>query len=243
MSAGAGSIELTARRSGSRTVLERIRYDGISRCSRSFARDDAALVVLSQLGPGVVRGDHVTLTGRLLDESHLIVTSQTATRLMGGARGSDARVWWTLESGASLELIGEPLIATGAATYEASTTIELGQRSRVVLSEITRVPAQARVTLRTSVRQSGRELFYDAVNAAAAAPAVVGTFAIVGIATGAVAEIASALDIAAAAHSGVRIGVGLLPNGVFGRALSDDVWTVRAALIALHAAARPLLFD
>ena len=162
---------------------------------------------------------------------------------MGGARGSDARAWWTLDAGASLELIGEPLIATGAATYEASTTIELGHHSRVVLSEITRVPAQARVTLRTSVRQAGRELFYDAVDAAAAAPAVVGTFAIVGIAAGAVAEIADALDTAAAAHNGLRLGVGLLTNGVFARALSEDVWTVRAALIALHAAARPLLVD
>jgi hypothetical protein len=92
------------------------------------------------------------------------------------------------------------------------------------------------------VRQAGRELFYDAVNSAAAAPAVVGTFAIVGIAAAAVAEIAGALDTAAVGHNGVRLGVGLLTNGVFGRVLSDDVWTVRAALIALRAAARPLLF-
>jgi hypothetical protein len=227
---GAGSLELSARRAGERTVLERIRYDGIARCSRAFARGDAALVVLSQLGPGVVHGDDVVTTGTLQPGAHLIVTGQTTTRLLGGALPSRANVTWLLGSGAFLETIGEPIIASPGAFHAASTTIELAPQAVVLISEIACVPREARVSIRTIVRREGRELMYDAVDAGRAAPRTVGTFAIVGIDAGAIEGLAGALDALADTLGGATIGLGRLDCGVFARVLDDDPWTVRSIL-------------
>ncbi len=235
MSYGSGSLTIAARRSGPRTVLDRVRYDGISRCSRAFAHGNAALVVLSQLGPGVVRGDSITTEGHVHADAHLVVTSQSATRLMGGPRIASARAHWRLEDRAVLELIGEPLVASTDARYETTTTIELGPHALVLVSEIAAVPTSARVRLRTSVRTADRELLYDAFDAAAAAPHVVGTFALVGADAESSAALVDALD--AAAFPELRIGIGRLAAGAFVRILGQDIWLVRTALGALRAAA------
>jgi urease accessory protein UreH len=228
---GAGSLTISARRAGSRTIVERLRYDGISRCSRAFAQGDAALVVMSQLGPGVVRGDAVTTCGRVDSGAHLIVTNQAATRLLGGARPSSARATWSLATGAVLELIGEPLIAQGDARYESSTSIELAADSFVLLSELARVPPGARVRLRTQVSREARVLFYDAFEAAEAAPSVVGTFTLIGVPARRVGPLVVALDETAdRMNEIIRIGIGALPAGAFGRLLGNDMWAVRTAL-------------
>jgi urease accessory protein UreH len=237
-----GSLALTATRAGGRTILERVRYDGVSRCSRAFRSGDAALVVLSQLGPGVIRGDAVTTHGRVQAGAHLIVTSQSATRLMGGPRGSGSHATWIVDAGATLELIGEPLVALGGARFAASTTIELAEGARALVSEISAVPPDADVRLRTSIRRSGRELFYDAVDAAAAAPSAVGTFALVGLADTEIAPTLAALDDASDANSEARVGTGALAAGVFARVLAGDPWTVRATLERLREAASSYAF-
>jgi urease accessory protein UreH len=241
MSFGSGSLTIAARRAGSRTVLERVRYEGISRCSRAFAVDGAALVVLSQLGPGVVRGDAVTTAGHVRAGAHLIVTSQAATRLMGGARRSGSHATWIVEDDATLEIIGEPLVASGAARHESTTSIHLAPGAVVVMSDIAAVPRGADVRLRTSVTRGGRELFYDAFEAGAAAPLAVGTLAIVGLAPGRVAALVDALDVAAEAASDLRLGIGALSSGAFARILAPDIWPIRSALQALRDAAWSVL--
>jgi urease accessory protein len=241
VSYGAGTLAITARRSGTQTILERLRFDGISRCSRAFRDGDAARVMLSQLGPGVVRGDAVTTSGHVRAGAHLIVTSQAATRLMGGPRPSRAQATWSLDERAVLELIGEPLVAGSEASYDATTIVELQPGSFIVMSELTRVSAAADVRLRTSVRRTGRELYYDAVDAAACAPQAVGTFAIVGLEAARVAALLAAID--AATDHDSRVGVGGLPTGVFARILADDLWAIRSLLSDLRAAAWSALRD
>ncbi len=238
MSFGRGALTLAARRCGARTVLERVRYEGISRCSRAFAHGDAALVVLSQLGPGVVRGDDVTTVGHVRADAHLIVTGQSATRVMGGARPSRASAAWTVDDRAVLELLGEPLVAGRDARYGSAATIELGAGSVVLLSEVAAVSAEAAVRVRTSVRRAGRELFFDAFDAASAAPHAVGTFAVVGITDQRSHALVAALDTAADAVDDVRIGIGMLRDGAFARLIGSDVWAIRTALAALREAAR-----
>ncbi len=241
MSAGRGSLTLVTRRSARRTVLERIHYDGISRCSRSFADDDAARIVVSQLGPGVVRGDRTILTGRLRAGSHLIVTQQTTTRILGGPAPSTARAHWTLDAGATLQLIGEPLIASADADYAATTEIDLGDGARVVMSEIAHVPHSARVRLHTIIRSGKREVLYDAVEAAAAAPCVVGTFAVIGLSPPELSAALDALDAHSDARTDVATGVGALSQGVFARVLGTDVWAVRSMLLTCVTLADRLL--
>jgi urease accessory protein UreH len=234
---GSGSLTIAARRAGSRTVLERVRYEGISRCSRAFARGDAALVVLSQLGPGVVRGDSVTTAGRVHAGAHLIVTSQAATRLMGGGRPSGSHATWIVDEDATLEIIGEPLVASADARYEATTSIELAAGAFAIVSDIAAVPGSAEVRLRTSVTRGGRDLFYDAFDAGAAAAQAVGTLAIVGLAPDRIAPLVAALDSAADAIAGTRLGIGALTSGAFTRILAPDIWSVRSTLEVLREAA------
>ncbi len=242
MSFGLGSLQLSARRAGVRTVLERVRYDGITRCSRAFTRGDAALVVLSQLGPGVVRGDDVSTIGHLRADAHLIVTSQTATRVMGGPRASRSRARWTVDDGATLDIVGEPLLAAHDARYEATTAIELGRGSLVLLSEVAAVPSGAAVRLRTVVQRAGREFLYDAFDAGAAAPHAVGTLALIGLPADQIACVLAALD-AVENPPGIRCGVGALAAGLFARMLAHDVWALRSHLMALRTAVSATLIS
>jgi urease accessory protein UreH len=231
-----GSLAIAARRAGSRTIVERLRYEGISRCSRAFAEGPAARVVFSQLGPGVVRGDLTRCAGSVGAGAHLIVTQQSATRLMGGTRGASAHASWTLAGDALLELIGEPVVAATDARYDAVTLIALAAGAAVLITDVAQVSRGSGVRLRTSVRRDGRELWYDALEPAAAAPDVVGTFAIVGIAEEHRAQLVACLDRAADNCADVRTGVGSLRCGVAARVLARDVWAVRTALDELRSA-------
>src|SRR5476649_418047 len=209
----AGTLHIGARHDGTRTVVDRLRYDGLARCSRTFYENGVAKIVTAQLGPGVIHGDDVVTTGRVDDGAHLIVTQQTATRVLGGARTARAFANWTVGSGAMLELIGEPLVAAGDAGYEATVTIVLKENARALIADIAHVPADANVRLRTLVTRAGRDVLYDAVDAQAAAPAAVGTLAYVGLDETEAARCVAALDDAARSITNVRIGIGLLPGG------------------------------
>jgi urease accessory protein UreH len=197
--------------------------------------------MLSQLGPGVLRGDAVTTHGRVRAGAHLIVTNQTATRLMGGTRPATSRSVWSVDDGAVLELIGKPLLANPNARYANSTNIELGPGAAVLSSDIACVPGDAEVRMQTSVSRFGRELFYDNVDAGATAPDAVGTFALVGIEPLRVPPLVAALDRAVDSLSDARAGVGALNAGAFVRVVAADAWTVECALVVLRAAARAYL--
>jgi urease accessory protein UreH len=129
-----GSLELHAARAGPHTVLRRLRYDGTLRCSRAFPHEAAALVVTSQLGPGIVHGDRLRLHGTLDERAHLIVTAQSATRIMGGEHTSVTEARWSVAAGALLELIGEPLVPSPGARLQATTRITLAPTSTSALA-------------------------------------------------------------------------------------------------------------
>ncbi len=237
MSYGAGSLAIVARRAGPRTILERLRYDGISRCSRAFRDGDAARIMLSQLGPGVVRGDAVTTSGDVQADAHLIVTSQAATRLLGGVAPSTSHANWKLADGAILELLGEPLVADDTSAYSATTKIDLGSNAYVLISDLAHVSAGATVRLSTTVWRAGEELYYDAIDAGACAPQAVGTFALVGLATPWIDALCCALDALTSRPTEMMLGVGVLPTGIFVRIAGFDLWAVRSLLAQLRTSA------
>ncbi len=217
-------------RRGARTVIERVRYDGVARCSRTFARDGAALVMLSNLGPGVVRGDRLELTGTVCGGAHLIVTEQTATRVLGGSAPSTFAANWTVEPGATLDLRAEPVVAHHRGEHEIVTEIDCAPDACVILRDLASVAGDARLRLRTLVRVDGRDRFYDALELGAAAPPAVGTFVVIGRALA-----PEPFDALAQAATDVRIGIGTLPEGLFARVLGPAVWPVSEALAALRA--------
>lgn len=241
MSAPTGSLMIAARRAGPRTIVERLRYEGISRCSRAFADGVAARVVFSQLGPGVVRGDLTHCAGSIGAGAHLIVTQQSATRLMGGPRGAAAHDAWTVASDALLELLGEPVVAAADARYDAVTRVDLAPGAAVLITDVAHVTAGSAVRVRTSVRRGARELWYDALEPAAVAPEVVGTFAVIGLSDDDASRLIACLDRAADGCADVRAGVGRLRYGVAARILARDVWAVRTALDVLRSAVRPMV--
>jgi len=227
----AGSLELNAGRAGSRTVLRRLRYDGVMRCSRAFPHDAAALVVMSQLGPGIVHGDRLRLRGALDEDAHLIVTAQSATRVLGGERAAVSEARWSVGAGAVLELLGEPLVPSAGACFETTTRIALERGARVLVTDAVRACTGVDVRTRTVIELDGRECFYDALDVARAAPAAVGTLALFGLSADEVSAAVRALDAASAvAHA----GVGAYRDGVFVRLRAATLWPVRETLLALR---------
>ncbi|GAC1586864.1 MAG: hypothetical protein NVS3B28_10940 [Candidatus Velthaea sp.] len=219
-----------------RTVLRRLRYEGVMRCSRAFARDGAALVVTSQLGPGVVHGDRLRLHGALDAGAHLIVTAQSATRVLGGERPASAEARWDVAAGAVLELIGEPLVPTPGSHFATTVRVALAGGARVLLTDAVRACAHADVRARTIITVEGRECFYDALDVARVPPGGVGTLALFGLCAH---EAAAAVNVLEAACAGAEVGqtgVGAYPAGVFVRVHAHSLWLVRETLSALRTA-------
>jgi urease accessory protein UreH len=215
-------------------VIERVRYDGVARCSRTFRRDGAALVMLSTLGPGIVRGDSLEICGTVGPDAHLIVTEQTATRVLGGAASSRIDAAWTVASGATLEFSPEPIIAQSGGDAMISTTIDCAPDATVVVRDLASVSNGARIRLRTLVRVAGRDALYDSIEIGADAPPAIGTVVVIGGSPD-----VDLLD-ALATSTSLRVGVGVLSAGLFVRVLGPAVWPVRelqdamCATIATH---------
>jgi urease accessory protein UreH len=205
-----------------------VRYEGVARCSRTFRRGDAALVMLSNLGPGIVRGDAIEIAGSVGPGAHLIVTEQAATRILGGASPSRVNAAWRVAEGATLELRPEPIVARIGGDATIATTVDCAPDATLIVRDLASVAGATRLRLQTLARIAGRDVFYDSIVLDASAPAAVGTFAILG----------AAVDVRAfdaiAASNDLRIGVGQLGAGLFVRVLGSAVWPVRETLDALR---------
>ncbi len=224
-------------------MLRRVRYDGVMRCSRAFDHGGTALVVTSQLGPGVVRGDRLELRGTLDENARLIVTAQAATRILGGAQLASSYARWDVEPHAQLQLIGEPLVASEGGRYEATQRVALARGARVLISDAARAPADCEVRLRTIIEIEGVESLYDAVDVQCTAPAAFGTLALFGLNGAEVARTTALLDELCADVPDAQAGVGAYPRGVLVRVLADSLWPVCAALAHLRDALGVVLLD
>jgi urease accessory protein UreH len=230
-------------RAGGRTVLRRVRFDGVLRCSRAFDRGGAALVITSQLGPGVVHGDRLELRGTLDADARLIVTAQAATRVLGGKRSASSDARWEVGPGARLQLIGEPLVASPDGRYVATQRIALGRGARVLVSDAACGVASAEVRLRTVIDVDGVEALYDAVDIDRAAPTAFGTLALFGLDRDGVERATAVLDELCTGLLDARAGVGTYPSGVLVRIIADSVWPVYDALARMRTALQTFLLD
>jgi hypothetical protein len=209
-------------------VIERVRYEGTARCSRTFEDGGAARIMLSQLGPGVVRGDAFDVRGSVAAGAHLIVTEQAATRVLGGTQPSTYAAHWSVAAGATLELRAEPVIAQAPGEHTIVTEIECEPGAIVMLRDAASVTNGACVRLRTLVRIGGRERFCDSIELRDVS--ALGTFALIGAAC----AVEPFDAFAAAAVPAVRVGIGTLRDGIFARVLAPAIWPVREALDGLR---------
>jgi hypothetical protein len=124
-----GSLRIFAVRRAGRTVVETLRQEGLARCSRPLpdsSRSGATRLVVSQLGPGFVRGDRFTTDGELGPGGQLTVAAQAAARVLGEGAASEALTTWRLGAGARLFMAGEPTMLYAGATNRSYSTVTLG---------------------------------------------------------------------------------------------------------------------
>ncbi|MDB5095309.1 MAG: Urease accessory protein UreD [Candidatus Eremiobacteraeota bacterium] len=232
----ANSLAIEAHERDGRTILTRMRADGLWRTSRPFRDGEAARVVVSQLGPGMVRGDAFAVSGRVTRGAHLIVGAQMATRVLSGPEAATSVAEWTLEAGSFLELLAEPTLVADGAAYAARLTLRLEPGARAHVVELVRRERGAALRVVTVATRAGRLALVDALrfDAGDDDDAAIGTLVILG------AVDVAAVDRAADRCAGVRAGIGVTRDGdVLVRVIGPEVWPVQAALAAIRTAAVP----
>jgi urease accessory protein UreH len=178
-----------------------------------------------------VRGDRIEVVGTVREGAHLIVTEQSATRILGGERASAHSASWTVEAGATLELRHEPILALAGSDHRIATHIHAQSTSIVVIREIVNVSAAGRLRLRTLLSVDGREAYYDGIDLDGATTGAVGTL----VAHGTSRSLADTFDAASReVEETCRIGIGTLRDGTHARCTSSHVWSVRRTLEALE---------
>ncbi|MBD5635176.1 MAG: urease accessory protein UreD [Candidatus Eremiobacteraeota bacterium] len=221
-----------------------MRQEGLARCSRPLSepqRAGAARLIVSQLGPGFVRGDRFLTEGELCEGADLVVAGQAATRLLGGTRPSEALATWRLGRDANLFISGEPSVAYDGATHLSRGCVTLAEGASLAwLDAIVAHGRFARVTTALRVYFDGRLAIHDVL---ALTPERLGEalgtahYVRAGIAPErslALVAVADEAATRACAGGSLRIGVGSpAAGGVVMRARGRQVRDVRAALFEI----------
>ena len=238
----ANALQLHAHGRDGRTVVGRIRAEGLCRASRPFGEGAAARVVVSQLGPGLVRGDTFASGGRIESGAHLIVAGQMATRILSGPDTVTTAAEWDVAAGATLELVAEPTLICPGASYASRTELRLEPGARAVVMEVVHRERGAALTIATVVTRRERLALHDVLRFEPedADAGAIGTLAVFGER----ADLAI-VDAAADRCAAVRIGIDTLRDGdLLARVAGARVWDVREALNVLRLAAMsPLVED
>lgn len=194
------------------------------------------------MGPGSLRADRYQADGILRHDAHVVVTAQAATRVFGGGKGSASNVRWTVEDGAFLELINEPVVPFANADCALHTTIEIAPTGRVAFLDLVSLRTDTPCLLRscTQLLVSGRLAVHDQfeLRREAEDPALtVGVFAFCDPAE----STSHASLVAAVDHvelTGVRIGIGRPRcGGLFVRVTAARPWAARDTLHRIRDAA------
>lgn len=219
--------------------------EGLARCSRPFALPSGgARLVTMQLGPGYVRGDRFAWAGSVGAGAELAMTAQAATRALGHGSESVATTRWHVGIGATLRLVGEPLVLYENARHRATTEVELEPGGTLVYVDvIVARGAFSHVATRLRVRAAERLLLQDAL---ALSPerltGAVGSAFVVRAADSAPGDAGDLATADAAAYEarcryGVRVGVGRPAGaGLTVRAVGDVPSHVHATLLEVLAA-------
>jgi urease accessory protein len=135
-------VSLKCDRFGQTVVSDRymahpLRLSGVFRLDAAELR--RAYLYITNISPGLLAGDHLSLSLHLEAGTSLYLTDQSATKvhampIMGTKAKTDIKV--EIRSGASLELVPEPLILFANAALEQTTRIQLYPNAELFWSEI-----------------------------------------------------------------------------------------------------------
>jgi urease accessory protein UreH len=239
-----GSLRVVAARRGTRTAIETLRQEGLARCSRPLrvpADPDAVRLVVSQLGPGFVRGDRFETDVDVGDDASLVLAAQSATRILGRGLPSTFAARYRVGRNARLVLAGEPTIGYAGATHRSVVRVDLADgASFASVDAFAPHEAFARVSSSLRVEIDGRLALHDVlVLAPETIRTALGTafYLRAGIAaddTDALVALADEAARRASASGAMRIGVGSpAAGGIALRAVGAHVRDVRDALAAI----------
>ncbi len=237
-----GTLRVAASTRGDRTVVDVLRQDGLARCSRPLSDPSmpgAVRLVISQLGPGFVRGDRFETRGELGPHADLVVAAQSATRILGLGAPSVAHSTWTVAEGARLFIRGEPSIPHDGASHIAETRVELARGASLTWLDAL-APHGTFGTIATSLRvfTDTKLVIHDRSTYRPAnlrSAIVTGLYVRAGITADATAVLVSLADSCAAkARAGTLIGVGSPAcGGVMLRATGPSVRDALDSLVTI----------
>ncbi len=231
-----GSIALTCAQRDGRSYLSKIRHDGLSRVSRPQRAGDAAHVVLSHLGPGVIGGDHYTLDARVEANASLLVTGQMATPVYAREGASSVNAAWHVANGAALFVRSEPVMLDNGARYDMHTSLDVAGEGLAIFSEIVTVSGEGLARSRCIVRVDGRVDARDACDLQDFS-GVMATFIVACPITWHRKAIVNSLAPIVKRSYNVQAGVGGAKATIIIRAASKQVWELQTFISAMGSAA------
>ena len=120
-------------RAGPRTVLGRVYAASPLRFLTPRNHGPGAWAFLSNLGGGLVDGDHVELDVRAEEGSKAFIGTQASTKVYRSPRGCSQRLVARAEEGAALAIVPDPVVCFAGARYRQEIAVALAPAASLVL--------------------------------------------------------------------------------------------------------------
>jgi urease accessory protein len=224
-----------------RSDVHRLRAAGPLRLMSPRAAGDAAWIVTSSLGGGLVDGDHVALEVTVDAGATAVVTTQASSKIYKGR--SSQRLDVTVTGDGCVLVVPDPIVPYRDSTYAQQTRIVLAAESSLVLCDMVtagRIAYGERwsctaLDLLLAIERAGSPLLHDRVTLGGAVAdrmrrfAALATAVMIGPRVGAIgnSELAKLGQIAK--HGRVVIAGSPLADGAIIRIAGDEIEEVVAA--------------
>jgi len=167
----AGSAYLTFTRSGSDTVLTRAFATSPAKLIASKGRGETCWVYAATLGGGLVGGDEIQIHANVTAGARALLTTQASTKVYRSLRRSTQSVSATVEAGALLAVVPDPIVCFAGADFTQSQRYDLHDDASFVLVDWMTSGrhaagerwAFARYESRFDIRRGSQRVFLDGV--------------------------------------------------------------------------------
>ena len=164
-----GSASARIARDGGRSYVARLRAESPLRLLTPRGGGDAAWLVASSFGGGLVDGDELTLDVTVAAGASCLVTTQSSTKIYRGVSAQTTRA--RVEGGATLLVLPDPAVPFAGADFRQTTEVALASTSSLALLDIVTAGRVARgerwaadrLATSLSVDVGGRPLLRDAL--------------------------------------------------------------------------------
>ena len=165
----AGSAYLTFTRSGSETVLTRAFATSPAKLITSHGRGATCWVYAATLGGGLVGGDEIQLRADVTAGARALLTTQASTKVYRSQRRSRQSLTATVESGALLAVVPDPIVCFADADFIQTQRYDLHADASLVMVDWMTSGRHAagerwafsRYESRFDIRRGSQRVFFD----------------------------------------------------------------------------------